>query len=263
MRATKKLLETVYRRCNRLKYLSPDPLELVLPFEDVHDREVAALIASALAYGRVGQIVKSVSAVLEKLGATPAKFLAGVSEKSLTRLCTGFKHRFADGEAVTSLLRGVQAVREVHGSMGEAFAKGVGEKDGTVIPALGALVCELRRLGADRAGHLLASPEKGGACKRLHLFLRWMVRKDSVDPGGWDFVQPSMLVVPLDTHMHRIGLYLGLTRRKSADSKTALEITDGFRRVSPRDPVRYDFALTRGGILMGKGPEDFLAQFKA
>lgn len=99
-----------------------------------------------------------------------------------------------------------------------------------------------------RAGHLLADPGKSSACKRSHLFLRWMVRKDRVDPGGWDSVSPACLVVPIDTHMYRIGSVLGFTRRKSADKMCALEITRGFRRLAPNDPVRYDFALTRFGI---------------
>ena len=78
---------------------------------------------------------------------------------------------------------------------------------------------------------LLPSPEKGSACKRLNLFLRWMVRPDEVDPGGWSGVDPGLLIVPLDTHMHRVGLEAGLTRRRQADMRTALEITQAFRRL--------------------------------
>jgi uncharacterized protein (TIGR02757 family) len=92
------------------------------------------------------------------------------------------------------------------------------------------------------------SPVGGSACKRLNLFLRWMVRQDGVDPGGWDNVPQSKLIVPVDTHMHRICLRLGLTTRKQANMATALEITEGFRALAPDDPVRYDFSLTRLGI---------------
>ena len=95
---------------------------------------------------------------------------------------------------------------------------------------------------------LLPFPEKGSACKRLNLFLRWMVRKDRVDPGGWDGVPASKLIVPLDTHMYGITRGLGFTERKSADLRTAIEATAAFRKIAPRDPVRYDFALTRPGI---------------
>jgi len=95
---------------------------------------------------------------------------------------------------------------------------------------------------------LLPCPEKGSACKRYHLYLRWMVRKDAVDPGGWDGISASKLIVPLDVHMHRICMGLGLTSRAQADLKTALEVTQRFRAIVPEDPVRYDFALTRTGI---------------
>ncbi|MFC1474950.1 TIGR02757 family protein, partial [bacterium] len=103
--------------------------------------------------------------------------------------------------------------------------------------------------GGNRSCYLTPAPRRGSACKRMNLFLRWMVRRDDVDPGPWTDVPASKLVVPLDTHMHRISSGMGLTSRKQADLKTAIEITDAFRAISPEDPVRYDFALTRLGIL--------------
>ena len=119
-----------------------------------------------------------------------------------------------------------------------------------MLPALALFV---ERLRAAAGGHaacpsLLSSPEDGSACKRLNLYLRWMVRRDRVDPGPWRTVPRSKLVVPLDTHMFRIARALGLTRRRQANLATAVEITRGFARYSPRDPVRYDFCLTRLGI---------------
>ncbi|MGH3522476.1 MAG: DUF2400 family protein, partial [Mycobacterium sp.] len=96
---------------------------------------------------------------------------------------------------------------------------------------------------------LLTSPADGSACKRLNLFLRWMVRRTSPDLGLWTFVDPAKLVMPLDTHIHRIATFLGLGRRKSADWKAARAITDRLATFNPEDPVRYDFALCRLGIL--------------
>ena len=78
--------------------------------------------------------------------------------------------------------------------------------------------------------------------------MRWMVRHDDVDPGGWNMIPAADLIVPVDVHMHRVGIQLGFTERKAADARTAGEITDGFRLLSPEDPVKYDFALTRFGI---------------
>jgi uncharacterized protein (TIGR02757 family) len=122
---------------------------------------------------------------------------------------------------------------------------GLRSGDPTVVPALSAFVGNVFPEGCD---FLIPTPDRGSACKRLNLFLRWMVRRDDVDPGGWDGVPPSKLVVPLDIHMHRIALTLGLTERKQADLRTAIEITEAFRKLSPSDPVRYDFVLTRFGI---------------
>ncbi|MCJ7774009.1 MAG: DUF2400 domain-containing protein, partial [Desulfobacterales bacterium] len=109
-----------------------------------------------------------------------------------------------------------------------------------------------------KPGHLVAHPQKGSACKRMNLFLRWMVRQDAVDPGGWDDVSPSKLVIPLDTHMYRIGLRLGFTTRKQMDMHTAIEITKGFQKVIPDDPVKYDFSLTRFGIRNDMNFDEFV-----
>ena len=118
--------------------------------------------------------------------------------------------------------------------------------DETVLSGLRFLSDQIRN--REQIGHLLADPKKKSACKRSHLFLRWMVRNDLVDPGGWDHVSPSKLIIPVDRHMHTSGVILGFTSRKSADLKTALEITNGFRKIAPQDPVKYDFCLTRFGI---------------
>ena len=105
----------------------------------------------------------------------------------------------------------------------------------------------MNRAEADKSS-LLPDPSRGSAVKRLNLYLRWMVRKDDVDPGGWEDVPASKLIVPLDTHMYHFGQCYGFTCRKSADLKTAIEITRGFRQLNPEDPVKYDFAITRFGI---------------
>ena len=135
-----------------------------------------------------------------------------------------------------------------HGSLGRRFAAGLGAADETVIPALASFVDELARSSGRGLEHLVPRPERGSACKRLNLYLRWMVRSDEVDPGGWKDIDPARLIVPLDTHMYRICRSLGMTERKVADMRAALEVTAAFREIVPEDPVRYDFALTRLGI---------------
>ena len=128
------------------------------------------------------------------------------------------------------------------------FTATLNDGDDTVIPALGLFVRQLNPEGEDRPDFLVPSPSRGSACKRLNLFLRWMVRCDEIDPGGWHGIEPSKLIIPLDTHMYRICVALGMTERGQANLRTAEEITTTFRAIAPDDPVRYDFALSRLGI---------------
>ncbi len=246
--ALKFRLEGLYRRFNRREEVPPDPLMFCYRYDAPRDREVAGLIAACLAYGRVARIRQSVAAVLAPMGTSPRDFLDTHAPSGLARRYRGFVHRFADAKALAVLLSGIRQTCRRFGSLEGAFLDGFRPTDSTVVPALTAWVARLTEGIGDGAGHLLPRPERGSACKRLHLYLRWMVRSDGVDPGGWDAVSPARLIVPIDVHMHRIGRRLGLTRRNAADGRTALEITEGFRRIAPRDPVRYDFALTRLGM---------------
>jgi uncharacterized protein (TIGR02757 family) len=240
-------LDNLYNLYNKRIYVHPDPLEFLYLYKDIRDREIVGLIASSIAYGRVAQILKSVSFVLEIMHPSPYQFIMNSKYKTICRAFEGFKHRFADREQLAALLLGARKVINRFGSLNECFIKGMALDDETVIPAMtffaGYLIA-----GENNPGHLVPLPEKGSACKRMNLFLRWMVRKDKVDPGGWEKVPLSKLIVPLDTHMHKISLRLGLTRQKQANMQTALEITYGFKQYVPEDPVKYDFVLTRIGI---------------
>ncbi|MHC4200561.1 MAG: TIGR02757 family protein [Planctomycetota bacterium] len=241
-------LERLYAHYNRREFVHPDPLEFLYRYDDVRDREVAGVVASSLAYGRVGQILKSVAKVLDRMTGRPAEFLERASATQLRRTFAGFTHRFTSGEDVARLLCGMKRVMKRHGSLEACFAAGMNDTDETVLPALAAFVDALANGANGRPGSLLPDPAKGSACKRLHLFLRWMVRRDAVDPGGWELVAPSKLVVPLDTHMFRLCRGFEFTRRRQAGARAALEVTARFRELAPDDPVRYDFALTRLGI---------------
>ena len=246
-------LERLYRTYNRREFVTPDPVEFLYRYEDPADREIVGLVASSLAYGRVRQINNSIAKILDEMGAAPSRFVRDSSPGSLNRTFSRFKHRFTTGEEMVGMLLGVHGVLCRYGSLNTLFARAFAEGTGMIVPALCRFIGELNGEYGSRKNSLLPSPARGSACKRLHLFLRWMVRRDGVDPGGWDTVPPSALVVPLDTHMHRVCLRLGLTRRRQADIKTALEATDAFRKMVPNDPVRYDFVLTRSGIWENAG----------
>ena len=247
-RISKGKLEALYHRYNQREFVDPDPLQFLYYHEGLCDREVAAFVASSLAYGRVAQILKSVSFVLERMRPSPSIFLKNACLEAIGKTFAGFKHRFTTAEKLCAMLVAIKGILERHGSLGACFSAGLKDDDQTILPALCAFTRELTGKASGRLDHLVPSPVGGSACKRLNLFLRWMVRQDEVDPGGWDNVPQSKLIVPVDTHMHRICLHLGLTTRKQANMATALEITEGFRALAPDDPVRYDFSLTRLGI---------------
>jgi uncharacterized protein (TIGR02757 family) len=242
------LFEELYATYNRPEFIHPDPLEFLHSYREPSDREIVGLIASSLAYGRVAQIISSVSFILDKVGPSPREFLESASRRMLSRSFTGFKHRFTTTEELIDFMLGIQQVIRTDGSLHRCFLKWHDPDDPDTVQALQSFVDAIRSYMGSRNNSLLPCPAKKSACKRLHLFLRWMIREDEVDPGGWRSVSPSKLIIPLDTHMHRIGLLLGMTQRKQSDLKTALEITREFRKIVPDDPVKYDFALTRLGI---------------
>lgn len=250
-------LEKLYRRYNKREYVHPDPLEFLYAYPDIRDREIAGLVASSLAYGRVAQILKSVERILSGMSPSPRAFVEGVSDRTVARAFAGFKHRFSTEEHIGALLKGARKVVREYGSLNECFAAAVDRSDATVVPALEKFVEAFECCG----NFLLPRPSDGSGCKRLNLFLRWMVRTDAVDPGGWTGVSPSKLVVPLDTHMANIGRTLGFTKRISTGMGMALDITESFRRLSPDDPVRYDFALTRFGIRSDMEIADLFGKF--
>lgn len=246
-----------------LNRLSPDPVEVVHEYSRSADIEVAGFIASALAYGNVHQIVRSVRKALAPLGDSPAQVLMGLTPAKALKVCEGFRHRFHADLDLAYLLMKMRVVLKKYGSLENAFLLSYSPEDASIREGLIGLVDILKNVRIPyydriiqernyplRVDHFTPSPEQGSACKRLNLFLRWMVRADDgVDFGVWERVSSSKLIVPLDTHVLRISQYIGLTKRNAGDWKTASEITEGLRQLDPADPIRYDFAISRLGIL--------------
>jgi uncharacterized protein (TIGR02757 family) len=234
--------------------LSSDPLELAHRYSAAGDREVAAFLAASLAFGRVASIRKTLERLLAPLGPEPAGFLERWDGRPIAGL-DGVVHRWVTAADLRSLLRAVAGARRDSGSLEALLVLGDdGGADLTV--ALGRFFRALRALSGERTPSrglkfLLPRPEEGGACKRAHLFLRWMVRPGAPDLGLWKSgrLSPARLLLPMDTHVHRISRYLGLTRRPTADLAASREATALLRRVDPGDPVSFDWALSRLGIL--------------
>lgn len=258
-------LAAIRGECNRLTRLDRDPLALVRPYAAVEDREVAGLAAAVLAFGRVDLIMAAVEAALRPLGRRPARALDAMSEGDMEEAWGGFQYRYCFSRDLIALFRAVKKARAEEGSLEGLFAAGDRDEEGAegsrgLVEALGRFARRLNDLAAERGAGLrkglVPEPERGSACKRLFLFLRWMVRRDQVDPGGWSRVGASRLVVPIDTHMARIcSERLGFIPSAAPTLANALRATECFRLYAPEDPVGFDFALTRPGIDPAPGDE--------
>ncbi len=252
----KKLFDRLYEKYNHHELIKPDPLQFVYRYSKPADMEIAGFLASSLAYGRVEQIQNDLNDLLGRMGPSPYDFTINFKDKDRAKL-ESFKHRFNTGGDISDLLTLLKDILIKYGSMEKYFLEGFKSTDENTIFAL-MHFCDslLDKYRMAHKGHqsrtlafLLAGPGLGGAAKRLNLFLRWMVRKDDVDAGLWHSVDKSKLIVPVDVHIGRLCRILGFHNHKNISLKTALEITRNFARISPDDPVKYDFALSRIGIL--------------
>jgi uncharacterized protein (TIGR02757 family) len=237
-----------------------DPIHIVRRFARPDDREVVGFCAAALAFGRVASVLQSIERLLEVMGPHPAAYVRSY-EAHRARDFSGLGHRWiraVDLAALAGILRGML---DRSGSVERFFAEDyhTGAADvGAALDsfsrrALALAPPQRRSKSSPGVGYFFPRPSAGSACKRLNLFLRWMVRRDALDLGVWTRVPPSALVVPLDTHVIRVGRCLGLTRYTSPGWAMAREITDSLRALDPGDPVKYDFALCHLGMMNACG----------
>lgn len=243
-------LEGVLARCDVSARVATDPVEYVRRYSEPHDVEIVALIASAVAFGNVKALRAKLADALERTGPSPAR--AADDARGLARRMRGWKHRVWVADDLVQLIVGARKVQLAHGSLGDAFAS---ELSHGFREALARFVDAIREGGLARTGrrsarHLLPDPRAQSSCKRLLLFMRWMVRgPDGADLGLWrDRVDTSQLLMPVDVHIHKLAKNLGLTDRKGATWATTEEITASLRHFDPRDPVRFDFALCHMGM---------------
>jgi len=261
-RTLRALLERFERSFDKRERVGFDPVEFPRRHRDPADQEVAGLFASALAYGRVETMKPQLERVLGVMGPSPAAFCEAFAASPRPAAFEGFRYRFNRPVDLAALSAAVGYLRRAHGGLGHRFAELFRAARGEEEPlrrALASFARELREAPPARAllrergprglAHLLPDPEGTGACKRLNLYLRWMVRgPDEVDLGAWKAVPASALLVPLDTHLARIARYRGVTARPDLSWRTAPEMTRNLRLFDAEDPVRFDFALCHLGM---------------
>ena len=256
----KEALDRLYEDSDLMARTSHDPISLPMRYRKKADREVAGFIASALAYGRVGLFLPVAGEILDRLGSAPAKALMDASARDLSGAARGLSYRFQTSPDLTGLLRALARTLKRSGSLEAAFMAGFSLEHENTGPGLSAFMRGLLEQATGTSGttgnnqatqglrHLFASPASGGAAKRGCLYLRWMVRDTDIDLGLWRGVPKDRLVIPLDTHIARVGRCLGLTGRRTNGWKTALDITRALSVLEPSDPLKYDFALCHRGI---------------
>jgi len=255
-------LDALYRDYNREDSAS-DPVHLVRPFTDPADREIAAFCAAGLAFGRVASVLNSIRTLFAAMGPHPAAFVRAFEPERASPELTAMVHRWIRGRDVSALLWILRQMLDRAGTIERFFAEGYSDAAADVSGALDsfsrrALALDMRRAYGRvprRAGvcYFFPRPSAGSACKRLNLFLRWMVRRDEVDLGVWTSIPASKLVVPLDTHVIRLGRCLRLTKYASPGWKMAADITSSFRTLDADDPVRFDFSLCHVGMMNACG----------
>lgn len=255
--ALKDTLNKFYCEYDFKERLLHDPIEFPHRYKKREDIEVSGFIASGLAYGRVGLFKPVIERILSVMGESPYLFLMDLDVKKHSKLFP-FKYRFNDSLDIVCLLYIIQQLLLRHSSIEKTFLKYYRPEEQHIGSGLAGFVQEGlsidtspvygKNLHPAGLTQFLPSPEKGSACKRMNLFLRWMVRDSDIDFGIWRSVQKNRLVIPLDTHIARISRCLGLTRRTASDWKAAVEITEVLKVFDREDPLKYDFALCHHGI---------------
>jgi uncharacterized protein (TIGR02757 family) len=251
--ALREPLERLYREFDYDARVARDAIDFPLRYTAPDDREVVGLLTACLAYGRVDLFGRALEGVLQAMRPSPAAFVRAFDPQRDTGAFVGFVYRFNRPPDLTAFCVAARDLLARHGTLETAFTAGDAAPGGPIGPALERFARAFRE--ADVRGcfprgrlsrgyrHLFPLPSAGGPCKRWHLFLRWMVRREAPDLGLWTSVCPSRLLVPVDTHIERMSRALGLTRRRSRTWKMAEEITARLAILDPDDPVKYDFAL--------------------
>jgi len=258
-----KKLDRLYEDYNR-EDAALDPIQIVRRYATPADQEVIGFCAAALAFGRVQSVLNTVNGIAKVLGPSPAAYVSRFDPKAPHPELRAMVHRWIRGADIVALLWILRQMIDEAGSIEAFFVKGYDPSAVDVGDALDsfsrrALALDLRaaygRRVPKRAGvcYFFPRPSAGSGCKRLNLFLRWMVRRDAVDVGAWTSIPAGKLIVPLDTHVIRLGRCLRLTTYVSPGWRMAADITASLRAVDPRDPVRFDFSICHVGMMNACG----------
>jgi uncharacterized protein (TIGR02757 family) len=256
-------LEQLYEAYNR-EDAAADPVQIVRRYSAPADQEMVGFCAAALAFGRVASVLNTVETLTRVLGPEPAAYVRRFDPAAPHPELRAMVHRWTRGVDIMALLWLLRQMVERSGSIEGFFGEGYESAAADIGGALDsfsrrAMALNLKAVYGRRVpartgvGYFFPRPSAGSGCKRLNLFLRWMVRRDEVDLGAWTSIPRSKLIVPLDTHVIRLGRCLRLTRYTSPGWRMAAEITASLRAIDPVDPVRFDFSICHVGMMNACG----------
>lgn len=250
-----KKLDYHYRAFDKTK-ISPDPLQFLHLYKDERDIEVVGFLASVFAYGNVKQIINSLNKIQSIVRGKPYEYVINFSPGNHKDF-KGFVHRFYTEDDIVNLFIALTSTIKNFDSLKNLFLTYYLPEERNLKNSISQfsnyfIKTVLKQTNQDRVSRgvkfMFPLPEKGSACKRINLFLRWMVRKDELDFGLWSEIPTDKLIIPVDTHIAKICKSLKLTKRKNVSWKMAEEITEKLKRFDPVDPVKYDFALCHIGM---------------
>ena len=247
----KSFLDSKVIEYNRPEFIENDPISIPHLFKKKQDIEIMGFFAAILAWGQRKTIINKCRELIERMSGSPYDFILNHQETDLKSLL-GFKHRTFNDTDLLYFITFLHHHYSGNSSLESAFIRWMKPGDSNTENALAGFhdyFFSLEEVPARTRKHI-ASPESGSTCKRLNMFLRWMVRRDKngVDFGLWKKIKPSQLVCPVDLHVARVSRKLGLLSRKQTDWKAAIELTERLKQFDPHDPVRYDLALFGVGV---------------
>jgi len=244
----KEFLDSKAYQYNDPKFIETDPIQVPHSFMAKEDIEISAFLTATIAWGNRKSIIKNAHRMMHLLDNEPYQFVTHHTESDLQKL-TPFVHRTFNATDLAHFIRGLKHIYINYGGLERVFLRH--SQPTTLQPAISALkriFFEIPHL--QRSTKHISDPSRGSAAKRLNMFLRWMVRRDTtgVDFGLWETISPAQLSCPLDVHSARVARSLGLLKRRQNDARALSELDERLRMLDPIDPVKYDFALFGLGV---------------
>ncbi len=225
-------------------FFDDDPIQIPARFSDPLDIEISGFLTATIAWGNRKSIINNANGMMERMDDSPADFIQNASPEDLKSL-SSFVHRTFNGEDFQFFVLALRRIYASHKSL-EAYFSQI--KEDNLHSSIDVFRKDFLNGYSGRTTKHIASPSNGSTAKRIHMYLRWMVRKGPVDFGLWKGVSPSLLSCPVDVHSGRVARKLGLLKRTQNDVKTVLELDNSLRKLDPKDPVKFDFALFGLGV---------------